>query len=426
MIPRADSPLPPIARWKWQLVGLMFLATLINYMDRQTLGSVSKPFMAEFALDESGFGRVEMYFGLVFATTQLIAGFAADRFSIRWLYAGALLLWSAAGFACGLVDTLTAFIICRMVLGFGESFNWPCAVGVVGRTFPPEARSFANGIFHGGGSIGAIVTPLLVMLLVADDGTGWRSVFLVTGAVGVLWVIAWLWFVRGERAAEIDRRPPPEPAHDRVDETMWDVICSRKALLAILVGVGINVCWHFCRTWLPRILDKDMGYSGKQLQLVLAGFYVCADLGGMAAGYLTRVIATRTGDVVRARQRVMFLTATLCLAAIPGALIKDPWLAIPLWYIVAAGAMGGFPNYFNLAQDTSARHTAFSLGLTGAVSWYTVAVCNPIVGAIADRQGTFTNAIIAISIVPMVSAVILLAWPKAQKQTPASASDAGV
>jgi hypothetical protein len=96
----------------------------------------------------------------------------------------------------------------------------------------------------------------------------------------------------------------------------------------------------------------------------------------------------------------------------PGALALNPYVTVPLFFVVAAGALGGFPNYFNLAQDTSPRHTAQALGLTGFVSWGTVAVVNPYVGRIADRLGTFTPVIIVVSFVPLIGALIGLAWPR--------------
>lgn len=413
-----DSHAVAVPRWKWQLVWLMFLATMINYMDRQTLGSVSKFFIAEFELNADGlgetrFGRVEMAFGVTFATTQLIAGFLADRMSIRWLYAGALLLWSAAGFACGIVQTLWLFVACRVALAFGESFNWPCAVAAVRRIFPAESRSFANGIFHGGGSIGAIVTPLLVLMLVSDSGDGWRLVFLVTGGVGALWVIAWLLFLHGDRAVEVDTPPPPQLRDDGVGhETIWDVLKARKVWLAILVGLCVNVCWHFFRTWLPRICERDLALSTRQMQWVLAGYYVSADLGSMSAGYMTRRLARAGYTVAGARKTVMFGTASLCLLAIPAALLMTPWVTIPLFFMIGAGAMGGFPNYFNMSQDVSARHTAQVLGFTGAASWYAVALLHTIVGPLADKQGSFVVSLIVIGFVPMIGAIIGLGWPK--------------
>lgn len=412
----ANPSHPPIARWKWKLVWLMFLATMINYMDRQTLGSVSGYFIREFDLNADGhgeerYGWVEFAFGITFATTQLLAGTLADRCSIRWLYAAALLIWSAAGFACGLVHSLWLFIVCRMVLGFGESFNWPCAVAVVQRTFPVNARSFANGVFHGGGSIGAIVTPLLVLAIVGPNGEHWRSVFLITGGVGAIWVISWLSFVHGERAVEIDRRPVAN-AIDGEPETVWDMLCGRRIWIAMLVGLAINVTWHFFRIWLPRIFEKDLHFDSRTMQWLLAGFYICADIGGMTAGFVTRRLTHSGMTIVGARKVVMFGTAGLVMLAGPGALALNPYVTVPLFFVVAAGALGGFPNYFNLAQDTSPRHTAQALGLTGFVSWGTVAVVNPYVGRIADRLGTFTPVIIVVSFVPLIGALIGLAWPR--------------
>lgn len=404
-----DSNAPPIARWKWQLVGLMFLATLINYMDRQTLGNVSKPFMREFGLDEDGFGWVEFWFGMSFGVTQLLSGALADRVSIRWLYAGMLLLWSAAGFACGLVHTLPLFILCRVLLGFGESFNWPCAVAAVSRVFPPEARSFANSIFHGGASIGAIVTPFIVIALVRDDGENWRSVFLVTGGVGSLWVVAWLWFVRGKRAAAIDAIPPQVESNG---DTVAALFVNRKVWVAIFVGLCVNVFWHFFRTWLPRIYDKDLHITGRNLQLLLALFYICADVGGMLAGYITRRLANTGRPVYRARQLVMFGTGILCLAAIPGAIAMTPWLTVPSFCLVGGAALGCFPNYFNLTQDVSPRHTAQVLGITGAVGWCTVGAINPIVGKAAVHFQSFTPVIVVLACLPLLGAIIGLWWPR--------------
>ena len=108
----------------------------------------------------------------------------------------------------------------------------------------------------------------------------------------------------------------------------------------------------------------------------------------------------------------MLGTGGLCLLAIPGALAMTPWVTVPLFCIVAGGALGGFPNYFNLTQDTSARHTAQVLGITGAVGWCTVGALGPVVGKIADHFQSFTPTIVVLACLPLIGAVIGLAWPK--------------
>src|SRR5262245_43461690 len=223
-----------VPAWKWRLIWLLFLATVIHYMDRQTYNALSGPIKAAFTSDSSaaavdglfdetprpdtgkrhlseyGYGTVESAFGYTYATFHLVAGYLVDRGNLRWFYAAALLLWSAAGFCTGLVTTVEALILCRIVLGVGEAFNWPCAVTAVQRVMPREQRSLANGIFHSGTSVGAIVTPILVLAMVARNGAGWQTVFLVVGAGGAVWAVLWLTLLRGERAAVVNRRPEPE------------------------------------------------------------------------------------------------------------------------------------------------------------------------------------------------------------------------
>src|SRR3954462_8009505 len=186
-----------IPAWKWYVVVMMLLATVVNYIDRQTLGSVSSFIKAEFNLNEEGYGTLEACFGYSYAVFLIVAGFMADRWNLRWLYPIALLVWSAAGFATGFVETLLQFQICRAVLGAGEALNWPVAVGVIRRIIPRETQGFASGVFNSGMTFGAVVTPLLVLGMVGPHGEGWRRLFLLVGAAGSIWVVLWLMGTRG-------------------------------------------------------------------------------------------------------------------------------------------------------------------------------------------------------------------------------------
>src|SRR5262249_21614114 len=160
-------------------VWLMFLATMLAYMDRQTMGSTAKAIKAEFGLSEQDYGWLEFCFGITFALFQIPAGFLADRFNVRLIYAAAMIVWSVAGFMTGMVETVYLLMVCRLVLGLGEAFNWPCAVGIVRRVIPLESRAMANGIFHSGASIGAVATPLLAIALIWANLDNWRLLFLL-------------------------------------------------------------------------------------------------------------------------------------------------------------------------------------------------------------------------------------------------------
>src|SRR3954467_15994326 len=192
-----------IPGWKWWVVVMMLLATVVNYMDRQALGSVASFIKSDFGLNEEGYGNLEAASGYSYAIFLIVAGFLADRWSLRWLYPAALLVWSVAGFATGFVETLFQLQICRAILGAGEAFNWPVAVGIIRRIIPREAQAFANGIFNSGMTLGAVLTPVVVLMMVGAHGEGWPRLFIVVGAAGSIWVVMWLLGTRGERATEM-------------------------------------------------------------------------------------------------------------------------------------------------------------------------------------------------------------------------------
>lgn len=210
--------------WKWWVCGLLLLATMINYMDRQTLAQLSKRIMGELHLDERDYGQLESAFAFAFAVGAIVFGWMADRWSVRWLYPAAVFAWSLAGFATGLASGFATLLACRFLLGLTEAGNWPCALRTTQRIVPPEQRSMANGILQFGAAFGAIVTPPIVQRLVvypeanpsswlaqaaASAGPGtWRLPFLVVGAAGVSWVALWLLTVR-RGDLTIERRVSP-------------------------------------------------------------------------------------------------------------------------------------------------------------------------------------------------------------------------
>ena len=256
---------PRTAAWKWGLCWLMFAATMLNYMDRQALGSTAPFVKQEFSLDNEGYGRVELAFGLAYGLAQICAGWLVDRVSVRWMYATALFTWSLVGFLTGFVPNVTWLIVCRVMLGVSESPNWPLAVRTVHRMLPPRDRAQGNGIFNSGAA-GAVLTPLLVSWLVPRAfPERWRLVFQVIGLLGSLWVVAWLFFVRGEKQSVIEHGDPtvaPEHADaNQADSSFWMLFLDRRIWLVLVVSIAVNACWHFYRVWLPLYLTDERGFD---------------------------------------------------------------------------------------------------------------------------------------------------------------------
>ncbi len=409
---------PRIAPWKWWVIWLLFLATFVNYLDRSTLGSASKFIKNEFHLNEEGYGTLEMWFGFPYAIFLVLAGFMADRWSIRWLYAIALVVWSVAGFATGLVETVLQLQLCRAVLGAGEAYNWPCAVGVVKRILPRESQGLGNGIFNSGMALGAVITPLLVRSMVAKDGHGWRGLFMVVGAVGSLWVILWLWGTRGERAREIER--PPEDDLVQPPIPFMEVFGLRKFWITFAIGMAVNMAWHFYRVWLPRHLDVDLHFDANtQLQDILMVFFTLADLGSIATGFVARRFARTSSSIERSRKIVLLLAAIVCLVATPVVFHPGRMVMVPLYCIVGAGIMGVFAMFYAHIQDIAPGHTSKCLGLIGASTWVVNSTLHPMIGRFADTHspamGKFAPMILVAGFLPLIAALLTFAWPEPKK-----------
>jgi ACS family hexuronate transporter-like MFS transporter len=240
-----------VSGWAWGLCWLMFASTVLNYMDRQTVSLLKEPISLAFGIaTKEDFGWILAAFYLTYALFQVPAGYLVDRWDLRWSYAGAVAWWSLAAIATALVPSLGLLIAFRMLLGVGESFNWPCALRVTSRILPPSQRSLGNGIFNSGAALGAVVTPTVVTLL--TRAFGWRSSFTVIGSMGFIWVAAWLTLVRGEnrRLLARPRRKeaiPPDaldeiaPARPRLTAT---VTAAFVGVLIAAIGVGSSAIWY--------------------------------------------------------------------------------------------------------------------------------------------------------------------------------------
>lgn len=393
----------------------MLFATVINYMDRQLLASVASFVKHDFHLDEEGYGTLEAWFGYAYAAALLAAGLLADRWNLRWLYPIALLVWSAAGMATGFAETFLQLLICRAVLGAGEAFNWPVAVGIVRRIIPRSSQGLANGIFNSGMTLGAVLTPMLVIGFVGPNGEGWRHLFVLVGALGTVWVAAWLWATRGTRAEEIS------PRSQNRDEfappiAFRAVFLLRKFWIAAAVGIAINISWHFYRVWLPRHLVVDLRFSDLQLQYVLIGFFLTADVGSIGFGLLAHKLVSPRRSVEKARKQVLVVSGLICLMATPILFGITRTIMVPLYCVVGAGMMGIYAIWYALVQDISARHTSKCLSLIGAAAWFINGQLHPLVGHFADTHspamGKFAPMILCAGILPFLAVLFALTWPE--------------
>src|SRR3954463_15871363 len=178
-----------VGRVRWVICALLFFGTTINYVDRQVLGILAPDLQHEIGWSELDYARIVIAFQVAYAVMMLAWGRILDKIGIKLGFAVAVVWWSVAAMGTALARSAVQFGLARFLLGVGEAANFPASIKTVAEWFPRSERAFATGIFNAGTNVGAVVAPIAVPLIAAT--WGWRAAFILTGAIGFLWLVCW-------------------------------------------------------------------------------------------------------------------------------------------------------------------------------------------------------------------------------------------
>jgi MFS family permease len=394
------------ASWKWWICGLLLFASAINYMDRQTLANAAVRISKQFQLTQEQYGNLELGFGWAFAVGSLLFGVLVDRFPVRWVYPIVLLFWSAMGFLTGLVESYSGLIACRTLLGFFEAGHWPCAIKTTQRLLDPADRSMGNSVLQSGTSIGAIVTPLIMRVLLTPELGSWRPAFQVVGAVGLVWIVAWFAMVR---KGELDGAIAVAPGTS-VPGTLYEVLLSRRMFVIIVVIALINTSWQLLRAWLPKFLQEGRGYGESEVLYFTSVFYIATDIGVLGAGALTLWLHRRGTTVFNARCIAFLFCAVLAALALFVLVLPKSWMLLAALLFVGAGALGVFGIYHAFTQDLTRTHQGMVTGVAGVAAW-ALSPAHKYFGRLVDKTGSFDLGFAIAGCLPLVALVcIWLFW----------------
>jgi len=403
--PSLDPPISP-AR-VWAVCGLMLLATMLNYMDRQALAQQASEIRSELALSNEDYGNLEFGFGIAFAVGGIFTGFLVDRFSLRWIYPAILLAWSVVGFLTGYVSTYRELMICRILLGIFEAGQWPCALAASQRLLSRSNRALGNSILQSGASLGAIATPLVVLVLSHEGLGGWRLPFRVIGGLGVLWVFVWLALIRSSDLEINDGAHLAEPADADRPEMDRSTLIRRFAALLIVV-VAINICWQYFRAWMPMMLQEEHGYGKDAVQMFSSAYYISAGVGCLVVGFLAKHLTTRGWSVHGSRMATFVVCVGLtALGLLAANLPASPWLLV-LLLAVGFGSLGQFPTYYAFTQEISVRQMGKVTGVLSFAAWIATAAVQRPIGRSIDATGSYFAATLVAAMAPVVALLALL------------------
>jgi MFS transporter, ACS family, hexuronate transporter len=382
----------PIRNLRWFIIGTMFLITAANYLDRQCLSVAAPVISKEFRFTNTDYSMIVTSFLAAYTMMQLLSGVLVDRIGARKGMACFLSWWSGAAVLHTLSNGLSTFCIARFLLGIGEAGNWPTSAKVVSEWFPPRERGMAVAIFDSGSSLGGLLAPPLVTWLIFVQG--WRVAFLVTGSIGFLLLMFWLWIyhppeqhsrILPEERALISRdtfeRPLVGPPMGK-----WGVL--RKAeVWGITCGRSLSDCvWWFYVYWLPKYLADQRGLSLYRIAAVSWLPFVMVDIGNLAGGWFSSFLMRHGSTLNASRKYLLLVGAAGMSAGFPAGVTGDVRLSIA--FISAATFSYGIWGTMMLTLPTdlfSSEHVGLVSGLSGTGAGLGGIAFTSLTGVVVDR-----------------------------------------
>jgi ACS family hexuronate transporter-like MFS transporter len=357
--------------FRWVICGLLFLASTLNYIDRQVI-SILKPMIIKWpGWSELQYGHVISLFQLAYAGMMLFAGAMIDRIGIKKGFAIAIVFWSLAAMGHAISGAVVSFIFWRVLLGLGEAANFPASVKTVAEWFPKRHRALATGIFNSGTNVGAFVTPFAVAWILGILGS-WRWAFILTGSLGFLWLVLWLLiYRRPEEHPMVSKeelafiRAEPE---EHAEKTPWRSLFKFRQTWAFTIGKGItDPIWWIWLFWVPGFLNKKFGVDIKAMGLPLIIIYSMASVGSIGGGWLSAMFMKWGLSVNVSRKTAMLFCALCVVPVIVAATTLHLWTAVFLIGLACGAHQGWSANIYTLSSDMFPRRAVASVvGIGGA------------------------------------------------------------
>lgn len=390
-----------VGNYRWTICALVFFATTINYLDRQVISLLKSSLEEEFSWSESDYGNIVIAFQLSYAIGLLFAGRFIDKIGTKMGYAAATVTWSLAAIGHALANSTMGFTIARAFLGITEAGNFPSAIKATAEWFPKKERALATGIFNSGTNIGAIVAPLTVPLIA--EVWGWRLAFIITGAIGFIWLVLWFMFYeipskhKKLSKAEFDyihSDAPEETVQEQTESVSWLKLLSFKQTWAFALGKFLtDPVWWFYLFWTPAFLKAEYKMEGTAVAFPIALLYTISTVGSVYGGYLPLRFVNQGWTVFKSRRTAMLIYACCALPVIFAQALGsiNMWLAILIIGIATAGHQAWSANIFTTVSDMFPKKAVGSVvgigGMAGSLGGVLIAKIGPALFDYYKAQG---------------------------------------
>jgi len=400
------------SRYRWRICALLFFATTLNYVTRQTLGILAPDLEHSLHWSEVDYGNIVAASKLAYAIGLLGMGGFLDRVGVRRGYVVGLTGWTLAGAAHALAVGVGGFAVARTALGLTQAVNYPAAVKVVAEWFPRSERALAAGIFNAGSNVGASLAPLVVPWLALRYG--WKSAFVVTGLVGLVWLAFWLVMYRPP--AQHPRVSAAELAYIQSDGVVssvvpvpWRALVARRDVLTIcLLKFITDPVWWFFLFWLPKFLNERHGVSVIDLGLPMIVIYQLATIGSIGGGWLSSHLLASGRTLDAARKTTMLVAAVCAVPLVFAALTRSPWVAIALVSLGMAAHQAFSANIYAIIGDVFPQRVVGSVvGIASFFGAIAGAIIAEVVGFMLQYTGSYIPVFAMFSVAYLLALTVL-------------------
>jgi MFS transporter, ACS family, hexuronate transporter len=406
-----------MSHYRWRVVALLFFATTINYLDRQVIGLLKPTLEQEFGWSETDYSRIVLAFSVAYAIGLVFFGRIIDQIGVKRGYAVSIVAWSVAAIAHAAAASTVGFMAARAALGLGESGNFPAAIKSVSEWFPKKERALATGIFNSGANIGAVVAPVMVPWILGV--WGWEEAFVITGAIGFIWLIFWqMWYDKPENRPEVNADERAYIQSDPVQQgdekpVQWSRLFRVRQTWAFFFGKFLtDPIWWFFLFWLPSYFSSTFQLDLKKPNLALVVVYMATTIGSIGGGYLSGWFIQRGMTVFRARKTAMLIFAFCVVPIILAQFATNIWQAVALISLTAAAHQAWSANIFTTVSDMFPKNAVSSVTGIGGMAGSAGGILFPLlVGWLLDSYKAAGNITAGYNVLFMVcGGAYLLAW----------------
>lgn len=393
---------------RWWIITLIGIATIINYIDRSALSIMWPAMGKDLGMNDADYALILNLFMIAYAVGQSISGKLFDKIGTRLGFVIAIFVWSLSSLFHFAVKGVFSLAFVRVTLGISEAGNWPGAVKSNSEWFPLKERAIAQGIFNAGASIGSVIAPLFIAYMFA--GYGWKTTFIIIGAMGLIWIIPWLivykklpkdhpWITEEERRLILDGKATPTVEEEaQKGMSISEILSFKESWGVIVCRFFMEPIWWLFVGWMPLYLQKTYGFDVKQIGLFAWVPYVGAALGSLAGGWYSGMIIAKTQSVDKGRKQAIIIAGVIMFLGLLATIFygDTPLKFVVIVSFVLFGFQFAIGNIQTLPSDLMDKKSVGTLaGLGGSIGVISVIAMNFLIPVITETSYTPAFIIIA-------------------------------